>query len=176
MGRTHFPCLCYPGPGSMCLQDCERFDAEDATPRGVAKSVMLEHGHVVPTGDQEAPRISAGYPDAKLYGTASPTSTPTHETTVGAVMDVHQTPVSLDEQLAVWDRFADRAYEMALDSMAQNYARIMELARARLIDGYAEYGDAMFTASVEDLHEDALEEAADMTNYWVARMWQAERP
>lgn len=81
------------------------------------------------------------------------------------------------EQLAVWDRYAARAFEQALESMAVEVGRVMELARVRLIDGYAEYGDAMFTAPPEQLRQDTLEEFADAVNYWVACMWQtSQRP
>lgn len=82
--------------------------------------------------------------------------------------------MTLEQQLAVWDRFAAGAYEMALDSMAANYHRIVTMARARLVEGYPLHGDAMFTATTEQLHQEALEEYADACNYWVARMWQTE--
>lgn len=78
------------------------------------------------------------------------------------------------EQLAIFDRFAARAYELALDSMAANYHRVMALARMRFIDGYAEYGDAMFTAGAEKLYRDMLEEFADSVCYGVPMIWQAE--
>lgn len=79
------------------------------------------------------------------------------------------------EQLAIFEKYAERAYEMALDSMAANYHRIVSMARARMTDGVTQYGSRMFEASEAQLHQETLEEYADAVNYWVARMWKADQ-
>ena len=75
--------------------------------------------------------------------------------------------LTLGEQLIRFDQHADAARNRLVRqlTLTGRWERVKRQARARLIAGYPEFGDAMFRA---DNGLDVLEELADAVNYAVA--------
>lgn len=80
--------------------------------------------------------------------------------------------MTLDEQLDAFDELAGRAFEMVVDDLTNNYTRIRDMARQRIIAGFDEYGDTMWKWRPETLFQEGLEELADAVNYKVPLMHQ----
>jgi len=78
------------------------------------------------------------------------------------------TMLSLAEQIHIFDEYADDCFENMLLEMSERREEIIETARGRLIDGFSEYGDEMFTW--DDARRDCewLQEVADGVNYKVS--------
>lgn len=75
--------------------------------------------------------------------------------------------VSLDDQLAMFAANCERACSSLRDNLDQgSYRRkVTQLARQRLIDGYALYGDRICHAAPEEIEREAGEEIADWLVY-----------
>ncbi len=82
--------------------------------------------------------------------------------------------MTLDEQLALFDRKAEQVYQRRLRVMKSpdHRALVLAEARRRLIEGFGLYGDSMFGRSFDDLCQAELEEDADAINYRLGRVYQ----
>ena len=82
-------------------------------------------------------------------------------------MDKPQAFMDLNEQLLVFDRECDYAIEVLWMEIEDNMDEIIAMARERLIDGFEEYGDAMWKWDDSVRSQAWKEEAADALNYIV---------
>ena len=78
--------------------------------------------------------------------------------------------MTLEEQLAHFDRNFDKAYARCLRDFKQRKEEIKAKSRERLIDGHPIYGDEGFHWSYARLHDAELEEFADAPNYRLMKM------
>lgn len=78
----------------------------------------------------------------------------------------------LDEQRAAHFRHAGTAYEALLVLLGSETTRrrVIELSNARLVEGFDQYGDAMFRQSYPELLRETDEELADALNRMVAAL------
>ena len=76
--------------------------------------------------------------------------------------------MDLIEQLSVFDEVADERFDDMLIEMQERKLDIIDTARDRLIEGYDEYIDEMWTW--DDMRRDMewMEEVADAVNYKVS--------
>lgn len=77
--------------------------------------------------------------------------------------------MNLDEQMTHFDRHVDDAWLDLSDLMGRYESTIKSVARARLMHGYAEFGDSMFEKDNQLLIIEMIEEVADAINYVLAR-------
>jgi hypothetical protein len=80
--------------------------------------------------------------------------------------------MTLEEQLSHFDRYSDKAYTRCLKDFKVRRDQIIAAARERIIAGYEEYGAAGYSWGYHPLHSAELEEAADMVNYRLMKMYQ----
>jgi hypothetical protein len=80
--------------------------------------------------------------------------------------------LTLKEQLAHFDRHADKAYTRCLRDFKARREGIIQEARARIIAGYDLYGAEGYRWDYARLHAAELEEVADMVNYRLMKMYQ----
>jgi hypothetical protein len=79
--------------------------------------------------------------------------------------------ISLEEQLKMFDGVASAfILSLATAIMDDGFAeKVLSVARERLISGYEEYGDLMFTCDDDTARKNVIEELADAVNYMVSR-------
>lgn len=75
--------------------------------------------------------------------------------------------MTLEEQLALCDRYADKAYVDVLRYVKRNRESIVAAARAGFIVGYEQYGDANWRKDFDALLKDMGEEIRDAVVYGV---------
>jgi hypothetical protein len=80
--------------------------------------------------------------------------------------------LTLEEQLAYFDRKAEQAYARTLRAYKDRREAILCEARRRMVDSHPLYGDRSWGKSYEALHQDELEEMADSVNYRLMKMHQ----
>ena len=80
--------------------------------------------------------------------------------------------LTLEQQLEHFDRKAEKAYARCLRTFKDRREQILVEARERLVGSFATYGDESFGKTHEALHQDELEEMADLINYRLMKMWQ----
>ena len=80
--------------------------------------------------------------------------------------------MTLDEQLAVFDRKSEQAYRRCLRSFKDRHEEILSEARKRMVASYPDYGDRSWRKGFHELRQDELEEMADCINYRVMRIAQ----
>jgi hypothetical protein len=80
--------------------------------------------------------------------------------------------LTLEEQLAHFDRYAERAYTRTLRDYKLRKQEILTEARNRIIAGYDLYGAQGYSWPYDRLHAAELEEGADMVNYRLMKMKQ----
>lgn len=73
--------------------------------------------------------------------------------------------IPLGTQLAAFDERASDVLDGLPDYIAERRHIILEMARERLVSGYAMYQDRMFFWDAATRERNALEEAADLLNY-----------
>jgi DNA segregation ATPase FtsK/SpoIIIE-like protein len=83
--------------------------------------------------------------------------------------------VTLDEQLAHFDRRAEQAYARCVREMKERRESIIAEARARIIAGYELYEAVGFTWPYAQLRDARLEEYADAVNYELMSLYQGWR-
>ena len=76
--------------------------------------------------------------------------------------------MDLIEQLSVFDEVADNAFDDMLIEMQERKLDIIDTARDRLIEGYDEYIDEMWTWDDMRRDQEWMEEVADGLNYKVS--------
>ena len=76
--------------------------------------------------------------------------------------------MDLIEQLSVFDEVADNAFDDMLTEMQERKLDIIDTARDRLIEGYDEYIDEMWTWDDMRRDQEWMEEVADAVNYKVS--------
>ena len=81
--------------------------------------------------------------------------------------------MTLEDQLAHFDRYADQAYARCLKDFKARKADILAEARRRLAEGYDLYGEAGYHWTYADLHAAELEEYADGLAYRLMKMYQS---
>lgn len=81
--------------------------------------------------------------------------------------------MTLEEQLAHFDRHSAKAYTRCLKDFKVRREAIVAEARQRIIDGFDIYGAQGFSWSFDRLHEAELEEFADAVNYRLMKMYQS---
>lgn len=79
-----------------------------------------------------------------------------------------------EEQVRVWHRYSSRALELAIEVLATRSDEVLRLAHQRFLRGVDEFGDDMFRMHRKRLLSEADEEGADLLNYLVAWLYQAE--
>jgi energy-coupling factor transporter ATP-binding protein EcfA2 len=83
--------------------------------------------------------------------------------------------MTLDEQLALVDKYATKAFASTLRLLKHNQTGIIAATRQGFIDGYAQYGDASWGLDYHELVRQALEEFRDANAYMTilrSRGWQ----
>lgn len=81
--------------------------------------------------------------------------------------------MTLDEQLAHFDRYAEKAYARCLKEFKDRKPDIIAAARQRLIDGYDVYKAEGYGWEYERLRAARLEEYSDGINYRLMSMFQS---
>jgi hypothetical protein len=80
--------------------------------------------------------------------------------------------VTLEEQLAHFDRYADKAYARCLREFKDRKQSIITEARARIVAGYDLYGAEGYSWEYGRLRAARLEEYADAINYQLMNMYR----
>jgi hypothetical protein len=80
--------------------------------------------------------------------------------------------LTLEDQLDLFDREADRMYARCLRSFKDRKGEILAASRQRLIEGYEQYGAGGFSWPHDRLHQAELEEYADAINYRLMKAHQ----
>jgi hypothetical protein len=83
--------------------------------------------------------------------------------------------LTLEDQLAHFDRNAAKAYARCLREFKDCKQTIIAEARSRLIAGFAEYGDEGYRRTWAELRDARLEEYADAINYRLMSVYQGWR-
>ena len=78
--------------------------------------------------------------------------------------------MTLDEQLAVFDRKSEQAYRRCLRAFKDRREEILAEARRRMVESHPQYGDKSWRKGFCELHQDELEEMADLVNYRVMKI------
>jgi len=74
--------------------------------------------------------------------------------------------MNLDEQLAIYDKHAEEALDEYIRFCKRNYSSIIAGGRERLIEGYDLYAEDTWFKTLEQVHQEAYEEACDGTVYF----------
>jgi hypothetical protein len=82
--------------------------------------------------------------------------------------------LSVKEQLDLWDRFADEAYDILVDFVIEKEDEIREMARARCEQYVEEYGDTAWFSGEESNMVEAMPEASDTLNYIIYAIYGVE--
>jgi len=80
--------------------------------------------------------------------------------------------VTLAEQLAFFDRKAERAWVRSQRDSKTHRERRTALARERMIRGFAQYGDLSWHKTYAELEQDESDEDADKLVYRVIKMFR----
>jgi len=80
--------------------------------------------------------------------------------------------LTLEEQLAFFDRYFDQAYARSLRDFKHRKEEIRSRARQRLIDGEKVYGDQGFHWSYKRLDDEEMQEHSDAPMYRLMKMKQ----
>lgn len=73
--------------------------------------------------------------------------------------------MNLSDQLTAFARWKHSAVHLTLGELECRQERVLAMAEQRLKDGFANYGDATWRKSPDDLEEEILEELADALVY-----------
>ena len=93
----------------------------------------------------------------------------------GPALEKHGRTLLIEEQLAIFDALADRAFELVVDDMMAAHVDILRVARERFTQGAATFGSEMFRKHPNVLYEEERQELADSICYRIAAMWLRER-
>lgn len=80
--------------------------------------------------------------------------------------------LTLEQQLEHFDRKAEQAYARCIRAFKDRRSEVLAEARRRLVDSHAEHGDRSFHKTFQELHQDELEEMADLVNYRLMKIHQ----